>query len=1705
MKERVLAEEEEMEVKSSLRRAQSLRSVSTDRVLSWTEAGLGDKRKSVSQLVAQYQISPGRKPKKGDSRDIKHELNMQTTTIPVSENESRVETIVRKTDVKERSRVSPLSRSKSMESLPRHRPSGTTALRALFESKITTQPETKKSKTALESASAKKANNTTLPDNKDAEDTKPQVEAEVNNSHNEQEKVTEEVQVITKSARTKQIITRSDRRKTISGIYSEKISSPEEDKRRSVADFRDNSALYELEKPSVSVKALSALYLSKVAAAEPAGNLLKPDQNLTSPTGKRPNAIKMAEGAQNSTAYAPESNPPIHHLETRSEEHERPFTSPPPTRDAMSVLHQRRQKCELRRLLKHTYPELKNVDSLVEEELADILNLDPVTDTGYQSEVQSRCWLFENHEINSVDIHDQKPQMKKEFQESDIKRTVCMFEQPTSNSYNKDNKPQLNKSEEVTSEQSIKVDVKATRKMFEIQSIDSQNPCPSKNIVCEEESQSDQKPKSNSETDGKETSDIHHKSLTSDFIDTNEVFVSISKAKQVFETISHDKKNILPTNDNLSQEEELLKANVRNRAQMFESTPLDRINQQTKEESETILENTQETLVSLCNFCIMHSDGTMLEANETGHVKKARYNFIQEDTRPEIRDEEIVTGSIKNIMLQMLPGTNLNPTVTFLKEDGQGNVEIQKVDVPIHQLPFTQDKECRTANVVQITEDLLSQMKSLRKGVLIQDGTTGTREITVYALFIHSEDGTGVMEFGQTDFRSLPSSLRNVPESENGDLKTDISSSESSSVVDTSKTSNNVQLFQSCIVKEDLDHLKCLQETSSVDIGASTGDTSEIIPGKVNNIKALFTTSIDDTSFNMQSDENKSELVNNEKDNAVATNQSEHCPDTGDNLKKERILQNQDIMNDGVVLQAELVDVVEDDELVNLQTAIMNLHQATMEAKALQQSVQAKYTSQTNQTQQICDSGSMTHEFTHVKNNENVSENEELLQFSKTELEEESKEDVMRGSIQAALDSLGKSNFNVTKGDFRAAMIYRNSGKGYAGHKKTNDVMMNQMNQPSDRTKESKSAISSPVPQAEKEALKSPEGTDTTPCERPFENKPVTCSPLPVSVETPAKNRKTPIGPKPAIPPKPDHLKIKPNPLGSEIDAERLNKCQVPPASSKPPTEQIKQSSITKPSPDSMSHEDALCESVEHTDANETEPNDTSVRNTDNPRDKKLNYVEVVEENPKSSQESIVNESSTGFHATLQNFGVKPSGSVPPVKPKRIKMAEKNLKNTDNTNPFNSTTLETETAQEITPPHDNDSSDETCKTDSNNCEERNAKSDDQQVSGVVRREKNIRRETEDERRQRLSVHMDEIMKGNVPAVMEIFDKLKKQEELKNILSKVEEIEEDTNKVDVSSLKNIFESVPDWVVPREKKIKPKIVTPKHTEAPSEPEMMSSMEVAFGDLEKAGAEIIRLKDQTLARLMDIEEAIKKALYSVSTLKSDSDIVGLSGLFRESMVAVQGSPPSGNIRKISIGSSKSPKAQNQIGKRGSEQSVTQKKPVLFIPTTKQRSASPVSPSFISIQSAARKPSEFPSPQISPLKEEPKEETKLQCCCSVPSDRRQCSGTKGPSSSPANPRWQVSVLEVQTRPEGERVIGSKTIGKNYERTDCFGNKFYSSKTSTVVTTQPETMTTSKKLIMSSPATSEIVTYPRINTPFIREDRPKLFSQQLRKHAQPV
>uniref|UniRef100_A0A667YU62 LIM zinc-binding domain-containing protein n=1 Tax=Myripristis murdjan TaxID=586833 RepID=A0A667YU62_9TELE len=159
------------------------------------------------------------------------------------------------------------------------------------------------------------------------------------------------------------------------------------------------------------------------------------------------------------------------------------------------------------------------------------------------------------------------------------------------------------------------------------------------------------------------------------------------------------------------------------------------------------------------------------------------------------------------------------------------------------------------------------------------------------------------------------------------------------------------------------------------------------------------------------------------------------------------------------------------------------------------------------------------------------------------------------------------------------------------------------------------------------------------------------------------------------------------------------------------------------------------------------------------------------------------------------------------------------------------------------------------------------------------------------------------------------------------------------------------------------------------------------------------------------MDIEEAIKKALYSVSTLKSESDIAGLSGLFKESLGTVQGSPPSGNIRKISIGSSRSKAPQAQGSPTIQQATSLPAGPCagLDVPFGKPQAGPPSSPAFISIQSAARKKDKSPALpqdtrtcltcQHSPKTEEKFRTTKtLRCNGFQPSCQDLCSACSKP-----------------------------------------------------------------------------------------------------------
>ncbi|XP_071416587.1 xin actin-binding repeat-containing protein 1 [Pithys albifrons albifrons] len=709
------------------------------------------------------------------------------------------------------------------------------------------------------------------------------------------------------------------------------------------------------------------------------------------------------------------------------------------------------------------------------------------------------------------------------------------------------------------------------------------------------------------------------------------------------------------------------------------------------------------------------------------------------------------------------------------------------------------------------------------------------------------------------------------------------------------------------------------------------------------------------------------------------------------------------------------------------------------------------------------------------------------LQSAATEQRLVEKEDVVRGNLKATLQSLEKSNVNVSRGDFKAAMIYRNAGQSYSVCKKKNETQVT-----SNQTavvasgSQADNDFPPPPPVAVMKAEHCPPSTkaaregafplptskdEAQGCSAPLQ------PPLPTlpslscksSDQSPAEKPRTPPKPeitaphrkKPVPPPKPEHLSHEAHSVSASNSTSRSTKPIPPPLPPKPSG--LREISMPKPSHTELGlncmevHEQSSYEEVQAKCCNlETSVKKTVTVQGTNLDRKVPKYpaktpLQIAEEKYKASkagQGKVEPESAktpkpikNGVASFEVNQGMSEKAAAPRKHPGEVAQKHKELCQDENgcsslspptcpgraqtNNGPGKTEPRTSPVGQTTSPKrgdiaKNSSSKVERESGSNSyglwdsqrvvqqvherrqmshsmsfhqqslnsfeeqqqvnswpvkCPDGEAETLAQQKPVVVMREKKMR-ETEDERRKRLSVHKEEIMKGNVKEAMEIFENLRRQEQLQEILTRVKEFEEETNKVDVKALKSFFEKIPEWVVHQkaqqaQQQDKAEALTKEDTDS------VSPVELVFEDLERASAEIMHLKEQTLARILDIEEAIKKAIYSVSSLKSESDIAGLSGLFKESLGNTQSSVSSSNIHKISIVSSKAKQEEVTLetGETASVEGikVAEKteatKAELEVPRLIQsRVSSPSSPSYISIESAARKPSESPRTVHSP-----------------------------------------------------------------------------------------------------------------------------------------
>lgn len=1412
---------------------------------------------------------------------------------------------------------------------------------------------------------------------------------------------------------------------------------------------------------------------------------------------------------------------------------------------SIETLQQRRRKCELKRLLKHTHPEITMLDQVVEKELEAVLSSETevaAAEMGYEGEVLSKCLIFENCTVSKKGS-PYTTSMHMAQEEADRRgQTPTVLEEPGNQS-----DPNI---ELIDNE--IRIDVQSARMMFEKQSLKATQ---SIQHMSQEHTLDKMKRESKIKCSG--STDQQHKEEPHDDAEiSDEDFTSLLEPETLEESIKTsldlfqhnpfiaaniEKEHLClqsttsnPPEEDCAIVEDYLRANVKNRAHLFESMPFHKIRHQNKDDVETMVENIKETLHFLHSANVIRSSGSIIEVNETMRAKKAK--FTQTENGPEILYQDVAEGGAQNLILQLLPRANTKPQITYLREDSKGGVAATVVNAPVHQHQFvtSQDTEFKTANVVQLIEDILNQDNSLRKGVLIPEEVGRCAEVIVYSLYnyldvedikSYSPPPDTAAEYTQPATKTSETTHNEILGLKSGKIESTINCllETSQNQVFTASTTpdittkGNVKLFKSCIEKGELEYLKSLHaetEVSDQEIPLDSpeqntairhepksdngGDSApEYEPVDIKKLKSLFSTDQKETQLykNEAAWSNGRRVKNTMKKSPPPTD----CQSQEEINPKQHHFQSNEYAcrfidpsrsyvpfeDDNRIHQAQLVVVVDEcEEMSDLQTAIDNLQKATVEAKSIHDSLQERQdklqshrTSLEESSAPLKTKEGLFQDNVHkegmcsiaqwdVQKSDFKCEKKEFQQIQTTEVcgkpgqddanseratvqshgsvtKTEEEEVVLHGKLQAAFQALERSNINVTRGDFRAAMIYRNSRS-----QKEPSVAF----EPSSRKNTTQETACS-----ETKSTKSPFGHDVATVGKEITDQ---------SEFTLEKNKKR-LGPKPAIPPKPEHLTV--------------NKMTIPTDTNTDST----QSQQTKPygNDEQQVKTDRGLVGLGNDAVEIQAPSQASSYITDITADK-LEGNSVRVENKVNNDET--DESHVNFHEACQKFGGKKTAlkKTAPVKPKRVKIAVADAKSREQAD---STTVTAHADMEQTT---------TPRIKSHNCGQitDTGEGRENKAEGKVEmREKRVRRETEDERRQRLSVHMDEIVRGNSTAAMEIFDNLRKQEELQNILSRVEEIEQDTSEVDGKSLSEVFEDVPDWVVrsAKKKKKKKKERVQKKVEKSQLAENKSSVANVFGDLERASEEIIHLKEQTLARLMDIEETIKKALSSVSNLKSESDIAGLSSLFKESLGTAQTATSSGSISKISIGSSRT-KTQDSSTLKTNQSQVSS----CEVASGKQQVSPSASPAFISIQSAARKTDVPPEMTLCPScqhdsKPEGKFRTTKTLKCSPTPIRKEDprkGGQKQSSYSPLNPKRELSVLEVQTDLKGTGVVGTKTI---YERGDDFCNEFYSTKASTVLTTQPQTLRSSPTQAVTGPSSFQVSSYPEVRLPITQKPEP--------------
>ncbi|XP_029612535.1 xin actin-binding repeat-containing protein 2 isoform X1 [Salmo trutta] len=247
--------------------------------------------------------------------------------------------------------------------------------------------------------------------------------------------------------------------------------------------------------------------------------------------------------------------------------------------------------------------------------------------------------------------------------------------------------------------------------------------------------------------------------------------------------------------------EEIPQADVKTTTWLFETTPLTKFNENSVERTEIMGKSIKETLEELYCQKMVDSQGILIETDEIGDVRMAKYRLMNQDA-PEIQKEEVIRGDLNNIMMNLLNRREMTEKGIVIDQEERGNINTTVKQLFNQEKGFNVEKEeILRGDIQEAINNLLKEEGSSKRGILIQEDEKGDVRMTIYSL-LNKEDGDGVEKediIKGNVSRTLHRLLSNPGSEESKRIR----------VEDTER--GNVSFYSTCIESGALDYLKQLQ------------------------------------------------------------------------------------------------------------------------------------------------------------------------------------------------------------------------------------------------------------------------------------------------------------------------------------------------------------------------------------------------------------------------------------------------------------------------------------------------------------------------------------------------------------------------------------------------------------------------------------------------------------------------------------------------------------------------------------------------------------------------------------------------------------------------------------------------------------------------------------------------------------------------------